>query len=98
MLIGRLIQEILVRRGGQGRLPFQAVSEAYMRIADERLARRTRVTGLRAGLLTIEADSSALAYELHGFLGQQILLKLQAEPGGEGVKRLRFVVGAGLHE
>ena len=98
MLIGRLIQQILVRQGGQGRLAMQSVCEAYLRIADDRLARRTRVTGLRAGLVTIEADSSALAYELHGFLGAQILEKLRAEPGAENVRRIRFVVGAGSHD
>ena len=92
--IGKLIREVLLKRGIQGRLPMQNISEAYQRVVEERLSKRTRVAGLRAGVVTVDVDSASLAYELQGFLGAEILARLQAEPGVEFVKRIRFVVGA----
>ncbi len=97
-MIGKLIRNVIAKRGIGGKLPLQTIQQAYLRVVDASLARRTRVSGLRGGTVTVEADSAALAYELHGFTGADLLKRLKAEPGTGFVKKLRFVVGAGPND
>lgn len=95
--IGKLIQDVIARRGVGGSLQLKAVTDAWSAIAGGPLLLRARVKGLRGGTVTIETDSSSLAYELHGFSGADLLKRLQQEPGAAFVTRLRFTVGAGSH-
>jgi hypothetical protein len=95
--IGRLIQDVITRRGLGGSLAIKAVREAYAAVASAELLERTHVAALRGGIVTIETDSSALAYELHGFAGKSLLAKIQQQPSTGFVKSLRFKVGADSH-
>lgn len=96
--IGRLLRDIMARRGPTGSLGFQAIREACDKALPARLAGRVRLVALRNGQATLETDSSALAYELHGFAGDELLRSIQGQPGGDGVKKLRFKVGAPSHD
>ena len=57
------------------------------------LARETRPSTLRAGVLTVEVKSSGLLVELQGFRRDELLARLlEAEPSGR-ITGLRFRLG-----
>lgn len=91
--IRRLLRDVMARRGPTGSLGFQAIREACEKALPTRLAGRVRLVAFKNGLATLETDSSALAYELHGFAGDDLLRGIQSQPGADGVKKLRFKVG-----
>lgn len=96
--IGKLLKDVFSRRriaGGSSQLI--AVREGFAAIANPRWKDRVRVTALRGGIVTIEADTAALAYELHGFEGQRLLRKLKEQPGADFVTKLMFRTGVTLH-
>ena len=95
--IGRLIQDVIARRGLGGSLAAKAVRDAYAAAAGPELLARTRVRSMRGGVVTIETDSAALAFELHGFTGKKLLEEMKRQPGVGFVKSLRFKVGAASH-
>jgi predicted nucleic acid-binding Zn ribbon protein len=92
--IGRLIADIVARRGLGGAIPLTAVRTGFARVVGAELARRTRVVGLRGGVATVETDSAALAYELESFAARKLLEELRRQPGAEFVSNLRFRAGA----
>ena len=67
---------------------WRAVAE-WPSIAGERLARRTRATGFREGVLTIEVEGSAWMHEL-GYLERDLVRRVNQHLGDEVVRRLRF--------
>jgi len=84
----------LMRRRAYGRpLELAGVREAWTRAAGERLAKRSRVTQFRDGILTIEVASAAQRYELEAFQAAELLGRLQADPSIQTVRRLAFRVG-----
>jgi hypothetical protein len=95
--IGRLIQDVLARRGLSGSLAIKAVRDAYTAVVSNELRARTRVSAMRGGVVTVETDSAALAYELHGFTGKKLLEDLKQQPGTGAVRSLRFRVGVVSH-
>ncbi len=95
--ISKLLRSVIARRGLGGSLQLQAVSEAYARAAGPELAARSRVKGLRGGVVTVETDSTALAYELGGFHEKLLLEGMHQESGAGFVTGLRFRVGAAAH-
>jgi hypothetical protein len=92
--IGRLIADIVARRGLGGAIPLTAVRTGFARIVGSDLARRARVVGLRGGIATVETDSAALAYELESFSARKLLEELRRHPGAEFVSGLRFRAGS----
>jgi hypothetical protein len=92
--IAKLVRDLLIRRGVGGSIPFQAVTEAFLQVADERLVKRVRVVALKGGEVTFETDSAALAYELKSFAGKKLLADLKRQKGAEFVTSLRFRSGA----
>lgn len=96
--IGKLIRDVIARRGLGGSLPLQAVKKAYAAVVPEELAARTRIASLRNGVVTIETDSAALAWELEGFRGQHLLERLRQQPETGFVTRVKFKVGAWMHD
>lgn len=92
--IGRLLRDVLARRGPTGAQGFQEIREAVEGALPERLRGRVRLAAFRNGQAVLETDSSALAYELHGFAGEELLGRIQRARGTEGIKKLRFKVGA----
>jgi len=68
---------------------WQAV-EHWAETVGPRIARRTRAIGFQDGLLTVEVEGSAWAFEL-GFLKRRLLKELQRRLGSSRVRELRFV-------
>jgi predicted nucleic acid-binding Zn ribbon protein len=72
---------------------WRAVSE-WPALAGESLARRSRATGFRDGVLTVEVEGSAWMHEL-GFLKRELVQRANQHLGAEVVRELRFVLARG---
>ncbi len=97
VLLGKLIRDVIARRGISGSEPLRRVVEAFPRVIGPELAARTKVAGMKNGIVTIETDTAGLAYELGGFRGQELLERLKLEPEIGFVKKLRFRVGTSTY-
>lgn len=96
--ISKLLKDVFSRRriaGGSAQLI--AVRDGFAAVANPRWKDRVRVQALRGGTVTIETETAALAYELHGFEGQRLLQKLKEQPGADFVTKLIFRTGVTLH-
>jgi predicted nucleic acid-binding Zn ribbon protein len=67
--------------------------EAWPEIAGPRIARRTRAVGFHDGVLQVEVEGSAWAYELE-FLKRRFLKEFQRRLGMH-VRELRFTTTRG---
>jgi predicted nucleic acid-binding Zn ribbon protein len=67
---------------------------AWVAAAGESLSGRSRVTGLRRGVLRITVAHSALLEELAGYRKSDLLRAVQKAAPNLGVKDLRFQVGS----
>ena len=96
--IGRLLRDVLARRGPTGARGLEELREAVEGALPDRLRGRVKLVAFRNGQVTLETDSSGLAYELHGFGGEELLARIKRAPGTEGVRKLRFKVGTSSHD
>jgi predicted nucleic acid-binding Zn ribbon protein len=88
-IVSRLLRDLGLERGIVG---WRAV-DAWAEIVGPRIARRTRAVGFHSGILQIEVEGSAWAYELE-FLKRRFLKELQSRLGSH-VRELRFVTTRG---
>lgn len=88
-LVPRLLRDLGLEAGVAG---WRAV-EAWAEVAGPRIARRTHAAGFRDGVLHVEVEGSAWAYELE-FLKRRLLGELQRRIGRQ-VRDLRFVTTRG---
>src|SRR5262249_28734290 len=65
---------------------------AWGEAAGARIAAKARAERMQGATLILRVASAAWANEL-GYLKAELLAKLRATPGGEGVEDLRFSVG-----
>ena len=93
--IQRILKDVLSRRGlTAGRERLTQVKAAFEAALDPRLRGRARVIAIQGTTITVEADTSGLAYELKAFHARKLLKDIQGEPGGDFVTKLRFRAGA----
>lgn len=91
--IDRILASLLVRRGRAAGRELDTIRGLCDRVLGSEFSGRARVASLRAGEITIETDSAALAYELRGFHATRILDALRSEPSAPAVTRIRFKSG-----
>ena len=72
---------------------WRAVSE-WPALAGERVARHSRATGFRDGILTVEVEGSAWMHEL-GFLKRELVRRVNDHLGAEIVREVRFTLARG---
>jgi predicted nucleic acid-binding Zn ribbon protein len=90
-VVGELIGRV-AEQAGIGRSPqLQRLEEAWREAVGRATASQTRIQGLRAGVLTIEVTSSALAQELMVYYRRDLLARLR-EQAGAALVELRFRV------
>ena len=90
-----ILASVLQKRGYAKPLVTTGVQGAWVRVAGERLATRSRVATFRDGILTIEVDSAAQRYELEAFRGPELLVGLQRDEDIPKVRKIVFRVGSG---
>ena len=72
---------------------WRAVSE-WPALAGERVASRSRATGFRDGVLTVEVEGSAWMHEL-GFLKRELVRRVNEHLGAEIVREVKFTLARG---
>ena len=72
---------------------WRAVSD-WPALAGERIARRTRATGFRDGILSVEVEGSAWMHEL-GLLGPELVRRVNEHLGAKVVREVRFTLARG---
>ncbi len=84
-ILPEVLRELKLDQAAAG---WRAVAD-WPSIAGERIARRTRASGFRDGVLTIEVEGSAWMHEL-GFLERDLVRRVNQHLGAELVRKLRF--------
>ena len=88
-IVPRLLRDLGLERGMVG---CRAI-ETWAEIVGPRIARRTRAVGFHEGVLQVEVEGSAWAYELE-FLKRRFLKELQKRLGAH-VREVRFMTTRG---
>ncbi|MBX3442538.1 MAG: DUF721 domain-containing protein [Planctomyces sp.] len=87
--LGAVLSRLFAARG-YGRVQADAQLQTLWRdVAGERIAKSTRVMGLKNGVLTIGVDSSPLLSELSSFHRENLLEGLKSRRG-ESIRDLKF--------
>ena len=89
-ILPRLLKDLGLEDDAAG---WRVVAE-WPALAGERIARRTRATGFREGVLTVEVEGSAWMHEL-GFLKRELVRKVNQHLGGSIVRDVRFILARG---
>ncbi len=66
------------------------LTELWQRIAGEMIAERTKVIGLKNGVLQVGVANAALLSELTSFHRHSLLQALRSEAGDNGIRDLKF--------
>jgi predicted nucleic acid-binding Zn ribbon protein len=85
-----LMRELGLEESATG---WRAVSE-WPALAGERVARHSRATGFRDGVLTVEVEGSAWMHEL-GFLKRELVRRVSDHLGAEIVREVKFTLARG---
>ncbi len=89
-ILPRLLKDLGLEDDAAG---WRVVAE-WPALAGERIAKRTRATGFREGVLTVEVEGSAWMHEL-GFLKRELVRRANRTLGADVVREVRFVTARG---
>jgi len=88
-LIGQVVKQAGLEDGGK----LAKLKRAWLEAVGKDFAGQTRLQGLKAGVLTVEVDSAALAQELSVYYKRQLLRRLGEQTGVKLVDLRCRVVG-----
>lgn len=88
--VGNLAKNLLKNLGLEGSSKNRRINDAWKTAAGPEIAGHTRAVRLRNNVLTVEADSSALAAELNGFEKEALLERLAGVAGNLAILDLKF--------
>ncbi|MEE8105828.1 MAG: DUF721 domain-containing protein [Planctomycetota bacterium] len=91
--IGDLLPQIMRGLRPKNRRGLARIQAAWIAVAGEKTASRSRVTSLEGGVLRIELQSAALKHHLATFRTAELLEELNRRFPEAGVRTLRFVIG-----
>jgi predicted nucleic acid-binding Zn ribbon protein len=84
------IAELIARRGFARMQGTSQLVAIWKQVVDERTAERTKVLGLKRGVLEVGVTNSALLNELVSFQKTGLLARLKAEHPEQKIKDIRF--------
>lgn len=84
------ISELIARRGFARMQGTSQLVAIWKQVVDERTAERTKVLGLKRGVLEVGVTNSALLNELVSFQKTGLLARLKAEHSEQNIKDIRF--------
>ena len=90
-LIGDVLKDVVRHASWSKRTELHALREAWFQAAGETTANRTRIVGLKGGILTIAVESSTLRHEMEAYRRKELLRRL-----GEASRRIQDQIVAGL--
>ena len=88
--IGEAIGDVLKNIGFHRRKSLAGLEDIWRDCVGQEASKHTRVAGFRAGVLTVEVDSSAWLQELSSFYREEILDKLRESSGKLYIGGLKF--------
>jgi predicted nucleic acid-binding Zn ribbon protein len=95
--LGDVLSRLMTLRG-YGRIHGdRQLRELWQRVAGEEIAERTKVIGLRNGVLQIGVSSAPLLSELTSFHRHSLLQALRDEAADSGVRDLKFRLRSRSH-
>lgn len=89
--LGQLLQQVVRRKGLAEESALQGLEDLWRQTAGDRVAARSRVRKLRAGVLEIGVTHGAILEELNGFLQHELLPQLQSKHPTPPINALKFV-------
>jgi predicted nucleic acid-binding Zn ribbon protein len=92
--LAEILSRLFLQRGWGRRQEQARIEEAWGRVAGPELAKKTRVSAFRRGVLEIEVNHATLLQELVGFHRRRLLRDLQTALTGVHLKDLRFRLAA----
>lgn len=72
----------------------QTLQKVWIDVVGGEVARHTRATLLRGGVLRVEVDSAAWLYELSNLSQDELLEKLRARMPGRRILEVKFRLGS----
>ena len=88
--LGDVLSHLFTLRGYARKETNRQLADLWKTLAGETIAARTRVQGVKAGVLQIGVSSSALLQELEGFHKWSLLQRMKDEHGDAGITDIRF--------
>jgi predicted nucleic acid-binding Zn ribbon protein len=95
--LGDVLSRLMTLRGYGRTQGDRRLRELWQRVAGEEIAERTKVIGLRNGVLQIGVSSAPLLSELTSFHRHSLLQALRAEAAEIGVRDLKFRLRSRSH-
>lgn len=95
--LSSVISELIAKKGlarVQGNAQLVSI---WKSVSGDRIASRTKVQGIRRGVLEVGVDNSALMNELVSFQKTALLYKLQKEHPEQNINDLRFRLRSDLN-
>ena len=88
--LGDVLSRLMALRGYGRVRGGRQLADVWRAAAGEKTAARTRVMGLKNGVLQIGVSNAALLSELTSFHRQSLLESLQKSKGGYAIRDLKF--------
>jgi len=85
-----VLSRLMTLRGYGRTQSDRQLRELWQRVAGEQIAERTKVIGLRNGVLQIGVSSAPLLSELTSFHRHSLVQALRVEAGDSGIRDLKF--------
>jgi predicted nucleic acid-binding Zn ribbon protein len=92
--LGAILGRVVDRRGRIRGCSAEELMLAWRRAAGEGLGKRTKVTGLRGGVLQVAVNSGVLLQQLVGFRHDELVKALQEQFHRTYVKKIKFSLAA----
>lgn len=92
--LGEVLSHLFTLRGYGRTQTGRQLSDVWSSLAGETIASRTRVQGIKAGVLQVGVHSSAMLQELEGFHKWSLLERLKSEHDDLGVTDIKFRLSA----
>lgn len=88
--VSGVLSKLLPKLGLSERLSEQQITEAWIEIVGEFLARHSQPAGLAAGVLSVQVLQPSVRFELERNWKGKILARLQEKFGRRTIKEIRF--------
>ena len=88
--LGDVLSHLFTLRGYARTQTGRQLAEIWASVAGETISGRTRVQGIKSGVLQIGVHNSAMLQELEGFHKWSLLERLQERHGDLGIADIRF--------
>ena len=91
--LGEILAEYVRASGLKRRGPAEGVTAVWPAVVGDTMARHSRVTGVKQGVLFVTVDSSACLHEMANFRRAEILASLKGNAGCGHIHEIRFKLG-----